>query len=400
MPFFPATLWAAERPVNYDESKTPAYTLPDPLQSASGERVDSAEAWRNQRRPELLELFRAQMYGRPLPTPEKMTSDARIVDADAYGGLGVRKSIWLRLDGTEDGPSLEIVLYLPKAAQGPVPVFVGMHLFPKDQPDPIPGKLWEPTPDWAGKTPGDKLGATILERGYGFATLTAADFAPDDAMRYTAGAIGANLPAGEAEPGPDQGRAIAAWAWGLSRALDYFETDPQVDASRVIVIGHSRMGKTALWAAAEDERFAIAISNNSGCGGAALSRRAFGETVEAINRRFPHWFCTNFWAYNDREAEIPFDQHELIALAAPRPVYVASAQDDRWADPRGELLAARNARDVYRLLGCKVEGLSESPVLNQSTGETIGYHLRTGPHALTDFDWLQYLDFADRHLRR
>jgi len=330
-----------------------------------------------------------------------MTFDKPTIDDQAFGGKAIRKSVWVRFAGKADGPSMEIVLYLPKQATQPVPVFVGMHLFPKNDVDGRPGGLWQrPDGDTTTQVPGEQLGSYILQRGYGYATLTAEDFAPDDADRYTQGVIGPSLPSDQKEPAPDAGRAIAAWAWGLSRALDYFETDPQVDSTRVIAIGHSRMGKTALWAAAQDERFAIAISNNSGCGGAALSRRVFGETVEAINRRFPHWFCTNFRQYNERESEIPFDQHELIALIAPRPVYVASAADDRWADPRGELLSAINAESVYRLLGRNVEGLVDEPPLNRSIGDYIGYHLRTGKHALTDFDWVQYLDFADRHFGR
>lgn len=392
---------ADESPVNYDETKVPQYELPDPLITTAGQQVADATTWRQVRRPELVALFAQQMYGLPLPKPAEMIFEQKSADTPAYGGLGIRKSIWVRFAGTPEGPSMEIVLYLPARAPGPVPVFVGLHLFPKQDNDPRPGGLWQPTDnEAAARVPGERLGAYILERGYGFATLTAEDFAPDDAVRYTQGVIAPTLPEGQAQPGPDQGRAIAAWAWGLSRALDYFETDPQVDAQRVIAIGHSRMGKTALWAAAQDERFAIAISNNSGCGGAALSRRAFGETVEAINRRFPHWFCDNFKQFNGRENELPFDQHELIALIAPRPVYVASASDDRWADPSGELQAVLAAAPVYRLLGGHTEGLSKEAPLNRSLGTDIGYHLRTGKHALTDFDWVQYLDFADRRFGR
>jgi hypothetical protein len=401
--------------VNYDESKVPRYTLPDPLVMRDGRKVADARTWTDERRPEILELFRTCMYGRSPERPRGMIFRVLGTDRRAIAGTATRKTIAVNLTGPAEGPVMRLVLYLPNAATRPVPVFVGIHLFDTRAEYPMPGvplsqeerrgtaaggPASRPSGVAAGGLPGRRLPEVILQRGYAFATIDAAGLAPDSRTDFEKGVIGCFRKSGRTKRVPDEWGAIGAWAWGLSRAVDYFETDPEVDSKRVIAIGHSRMGKTALWAGAQDGRFAMVISNDSGCGGAALSRRCFGETVEIINTAFPHWFCEDFRKYNRREDDLPVDQHMLIALIAPRPVYVASAEKDLWADPRGEFLAARHADPVYRLLGTDGLAVQEQPGLGQPVLSTIGYHIRRGKHDLTDYDWTCYLEFADKHLGR
>ncbi len=397
--------------VIYDEAKVPPYTLPDPLVCQDGTRVTTPELWWQKRRPEILELFRTHMYGRaPLGRPANLTWTVFDLDRSALGGKATRKQVRIHFTGDPNGPGMDLLIYLPNDAPRPVPVFLLLNFFGNHAVHPDPAIRIKPVflkGEWvtppeqsrgfeARSFPIDK----ILARGYGIATAYYGDIAPDFPGSFQHGVFAAfDKLFGERRP-PDAWGAISAWAWGLSRAMDYLESDPDVDAKKVAVLGHSRLGKTALWAGAQDERFAIVISNNSGCGGAALSRRRFGETVAIINTAFPHWFCENFKRYNNREDDLPIDQHMLIALIAPRPVYVASADEDLWADPRGEFLAAKAADPVYKLLGTDGLPAQEMPPLNQPVMGTIGYHIRSGAHALTEYDWERYMDFADLHFKK
>jgi|GEM_PF-534743 len=394
----------------YHEEKVPDYTLPQPLWLADGTKVAGAEMWRTRRRPEILELFRKYVYGRaPVGRPKGMTFKVFDLKHKALNGLATRKQVTVNFTGKENGPSMDILIYLPGAAKKPVPTFVILNFGGNHTINAHPGiKLstrWmrsgrEATEGSRGSSSSSYPVEKILSRGYGLATIYYGDIDPDYHDGFKNGVHPVFDKLVDGKRAPDAWGSVCAWAWGLSRAMDYFESDEVIDNKRIAVLGHSRLGKTSLWAGARDERFALVISNNSGCGGAALSRRRFGETVKRINTSFPHWFCDNFKKYNGEEDRLPVDQHMLIALMAPRPVYVASADEDLWADPRGEFLACKNAGPVYDLLGLRSLGVKKMPALNSPIQKgKVGYHIRTGGHGLTEYDWQQYMDFADKNFK-
>ena len=392
---------------NYDEAKVPKFELADPLTMLDGSRVSDAKAWTQKRRPEVLQLFKDNVYGTMPDAPAGLWWKVFDNDANALGGKATRKQITIYFTKDADGPQMDLLLFVPNKAKKPVAAFIGpnfkgnhtVHSDPAIRLATIRPKDGEPhaaDPASRGERTDRWQVEMIIDAGYAIGTVFYSDIDPDYFDDWKNG-IHPLFP--QLQNRDDNFTAIGAWAWGLSRALDYLEKDDDVDGKRVAVMGHSRLGKTALWAGATDQRWAMVISNDSGCGGAALSKRRFGETVKRINTSFPHWFCAKFKTYNDNEDALPLDQHMLVALAAPRPVYVASAVEDQWADPRGEFLSAKHASPVYELLGKPGIPANVSAFgIEQPIHTTVGHHIRTGKHDVTAYDWQQYIRFADKHL--
>src|SRR3954471_19346812 len=406
---------AAPFEANYDEAKVGTFELPELFKSQDGRSIGTTEDWIRIRRPEILELFKKEMYGRSPGRPDGLKFEVKSTKTNALDGLATRKEILIRVPSKPQWPGMMVLVYTPNKAAKPAPAFTGLsfggNYAVTTEPDLQITSRW--VPNVKGLITDNRATAasrgheasrwpikTILEHGYALATAYYGDLEPDyrDGWKESVRSVFGDF-ALKPDQAPEGWGAIGAWAWGLSRIMDLLETMPETDAKKVAVMGHSRLGKTSLWAGAQDQRFAIVISNDSGEGGAAIMRRNFGETIERINTSFPHWFNGNFKKYNQDPNSLPIDAHLLIALMAPRPVYIASAAEDQWADPKGEFLAGLYADPVYRLFG-KV-GLKETqqPPVDHPVGNYIGYHIRTGKHDVTDYDWQQYINFVDRHFK-
>lgn len=399
---------ASEPVFNYDEAKVGTYTLPDPLLDTKGKPIKTRADWAKQRN-ELIQLFAENVYGQTPKQTVKVRFQTTAVDSSALNGLAIRKQVSIFFVDYPKIPSIDVLLYLPKNKRV-APAFLGLnfcgnHCVTTAADIPLSTRWMTNTGEAVinnqatEKARGMQVRRwpidMIVKRGYALVTAYYGDIEPDHPKGWQ-GHIRSVL--GDTTRANNWG-AIGAWAWGMSRILDYLQTESKIDTKRVIAIGHSRIGKAALWAGAQDERFAAVISNESGEGGAALSRRWYGETVERLNTSFPHWFCGRYKTYNKHVADLLTDQHELLALIAPRPLYVASANDDQWSDPKGEFLGAMHTEPVYKLYGKTGLGTSNFPAVNQPVGQTVRYHNRTGKHDVTDYDWEQYLRFGDELVR-
>jgi len=361
--------------------------LPDPLLTLGGKQVTTTAAWQTERRPEVLELFRKHIYGRaPVGRPAGLKFEVIDSADDAMGGKATRTQVKITWRGPGGEGGLRLVLFVPHGAKKPAPCF--LLICNRPAAENIDPTREVKSPFWPAEE--------IVARGYAAAAFFNGDVAPDKHDGFKSGVFAIY----DTAPRPaDAWGTIAAWAWGASRALDYLETNPSIDGRRVAVVGHSRGGKTSLWAGAEDERFAMVVSNDSGCTGAALARGKTGERIRDINRVFPHWFNENYKSFADREGELPLDQHMLAALIAPRLLYIASASEDSWADPKNEFLTGVHASPVYRLFGNQGLAGTTMPAADAPLHDGhIGYHLRTGKHNLTEYDWAAFMDFADKHL--
>ncbi len=411
--FLSGGLLAQQRNVIDDEAKVPEYKVPDVLTRFNGGKIKTAKDWYRKQRPEILQKFTQEVYGKVPGVLGIHEVKVWETSPDALNGLAVRRQLSLFFKKGDKSLEVNVLMYLPKSQQK-VPVFLaynftGNHAVYNDpnirlteswvNNDPSVGIINNQVTEQSRATASNRWPVEeIIKSGYGLVTLYYGDVDPDK-DDFSDGIEPFFYQENQTHPKFDEWGSIAAWAWGLSRVMDYLEKDDLVDAKKVAVLGHSRLGKTALWAGATDQRFALVVSNESGCGGAALSKRIFGETVQIINTSFPHWFCGNFKKYNNNEADLPIDQHMLLALIAPRPLYVASAEGDKWADPRGEFLAAKYASAVYELLGKEGLPVKEMPEVNHPVMGTIGYHIRSGKHDLTLYDWQQYIRFADKFFR-
>ncbi|GAA5221212.1 glucuronyl esterase domain-containing protein [Membranihabitans marinus] len=401
---------------NYDEAKVPKFDIVDVLSTTDGQKVNTVEAWEKIRRPEILDIFRQQMYGTQPDTEVKVHYVVVKDIENAIPDLADIKEVDMIFSNANGRHSVRLTLFIPRKVSKPAPMFLGLNFYGNHTAN--PNENISIHSSWVRDNAnfhifGNRADEVsrgvrssrwpveyIVSQGYGLGLIYYGDIDPDFDDGFQNGLHPLFYKDGQTKPTSEEWGSIGIWSYGLSKALDYLGTDNDIDENKVIVFGHSRLGKTSLWAGVTDPRFAAAISNDSGCGGAALSKREFGERVAVINQNFPHWFNDNFIKYNNKESELPFDQHMLISLMAPRPVYIASAEQDEWADPKGEYLSGYYAKPAYDLYGIPSLNDVTPPKVNEARFTPgVSYHKRSGKHDVTRYDWVQYIEFADRFVR-
>ncbi len=394
-------------PVNYDEAKVGSYTLPNLLVLANGKPVRDARTWTEKRRPEIVRLFEENQYGRAPGRPKDMSFDVFDQGTPAMNGTALRKQVTIYFSADKKGPREDLVIYVPANAVKPVPLLLAINFSPNsaifDDPGIRLGEMWSRDKKRVPATRGGGLGRMkiddLLAKGFGVAGIYYGDIEPDFIGGVGLGVRAKYLKPGQTEPAPDEWGAISAWAWGMSRAMDYLETDKSVDATRVAIYGVSRLGKTVMWAGARDTRFAMVIASCSGEGGAALSRRNYGETIAHLTAptRYPYQFAGNYGKFATHVDQFPVDAHMLVALIAPRPLFLQTGDGDLWSDPKGEFLAAVAAEPVYRLFGKEGLGTETMPPAGQPILHDIAFHMHAGGHGTMPGDWPYFEKFMLMH---
>ena len=404
----------AEIPVNYTEANAGTYTLPDALKLNNGQPVKDSKTWVSKRRPEIRKLIEENWFGRAPGRPKDLTFEVIEQAGTAFDGKAIRRQVVIYFSKDRSGPRMDLLLYLPSNAKGPVPVFLNMSFFANNlavaDPDVKVGRRWDresrtqvaAVPQAKGPARRGYPVEQFLAQGIAVAMFNKDDVAPDFTGTEGMGVKSLYLKPGQTRPADDEWGAIASWAWGASRALDYLETDKAVDAGRVAVHGVSRLGKTALWAGAADERFAMVIASCSGEGGAAIARRNYGETLAhmAAPTRYPYQFAGNYAKYANKVNEWPVDANLLIAMIAPRPLLLQTGNTDKWSDPYGEFLGAVAAGPVYELLGKKALGTDRFPAAGEPILHDLGYFMHDGGHGTVPADYGVYIDFMKMHLMK
>lgn len=386
-----------DKDVNYEEDRLPLYDLPDPFVTSTGKTITTAEEWFNIRRPEIIALFSNLIYGRIPQNAHDLEVTSEVVKEDKkfMNGMGTRKDVRITLANNKGSKEIYFLVFVPNNVDKPVPAFL-KHSFNNTQSDDFDASKTRP-----GKLKNGWPIGEFFKRGYGFCAVYQQDLVKHNEVEFLNSIHRITYPEGQSFPKAHEWGVLSTCAFGAMKAMDYLETDKDIDHTKVTIMGHSKMGKAALWTAALDERIALAVSAQSGCAGAALWRRKSGETLKKMVTRFPYWLCRNAWKFVEQEDDMPVDQHLLLACIAPRPVYVHSSTDDTWADSKGEFLSAYHASKVYEFLGKKgIESPKLPEIRKPIMKSDVGYHIREGGHSIESYDWMRFLDFADYHFKQ